>query len=86
MASIDEVRAGIGQANQKATESLGALRQARLAIEEARSLLAQVVEGSSQSDVEQARAYYSDAAEKVDDVEKAVHAATQAAEEIATRL
>ncbi len=86
MANIDEVRAGIGQANQKASESLGALRQAKLSIQEARSMLDQAVEGSTQADVDEARAYYADAAEKVDDVEKAVYAATQASDEIATRL
>ena len=86
MASIDEVRSGISQANSKASESMGALQQAKQAIDEAQAMLQQVMQGSSQGDVEQARAHYADAAEKVDDVQQAVHAAIQAAEDVAARL
>lgn len=86
MASIDEVRSGISQANSKASESMGALQQARNSIEEAQALLGQVMAGSGQNDVEQARAYYADAAGKVEDVQQAVHAAIQAAEDVSARL
>jgi hypothetical protein len=41
MASIEEVRAGIGQANDKAQESLGALQQAHSSLEQAQGLLQQ---------------------------------------------
>lgn len=86
MATIDEVRSGISQANTKASESMGALQQARQSIEEAQSMLQSVMQGSSQNDVEQARAHYADAAGKVEDVQQAVHAAIQAAEDVAARL
>ena len=86
MASIEEVRSGIAQANDKASESLGALQQAQDCIEQAQSALAQVTEGSSQSDVDQANAYYAEAASKISDVQQAVNAAMEAAEGVAARL
>ena len=54
MASIEEVRAGIGQANEKAQESLSALQQAHSSLEQAQSLLQQTTDGSSQADVNEA--------------------------------
>ena len=54
MASIEEVRAGIGQANDKAQESLGALQQAHSSLEQAQGLLQRSTEGSSQADVNEA--------------------------------
>jgi hypothetical protein len=86
VASIEEVRDGIAQANDKASESMGALDQARSSIEEAQRALQQVTEGSSQSDVEQANAYYAEAASKIDDVQQAINAAIEAAEGVAARL
>ena len=39
MASIEEVRAGIAAANDKATEGLGALQQAHASLEQAQGTL-----------------------------------------------
>ncbi|MEV1291407.1 hypothetical protein [Pseudonocardia sp. NPDC049635] len=86
MANIDEIRAGIGAANQRATESLGALRHVRNAIEEAGSALSQQTYGTAQQDAEQARALFAAAAAKVDEVEQAVHVAMNAADDITARL
>jgi ABC-type transporter Mla subunit MlaD len=86
VANIEEVRSGIGQATDKASESLGALQQAQDAIEQAQSALAQVTEGSSQSDVDQANAYFAEAASKIGDVQQAVNAAIEAAEGVSARL
>lgn len=86
MASIDEVRYGISEANSKAGESMGALAQAKQSIDDAQAMLQRVMQGSSQHDVDQARAHYADAANKVDEVQQAVHAAIQAAEDVASRL
>ena len=56
MASIEEVRAGIDAAKEKASESLGALQQAQSALEEAQAQMQQVTEGSGQADVSEANA------------------------------
>ena len=58
MANIDEIRAGIGRANQQATESLGALRHARQAIEEAGAAFSQNIYGTAQNDADDARARF----------------------------
>ena len=50
MASIEEVRAGIALANDKASESLGALQQAHSSLEQAQGALQRVTEGSEQAD------------------------------------
>ena len=50
MASIEEVRAGINAANDKANESLGALQQAHASLEQAQGELMRVTEGSGQAD------------------------------------
>ena len=54
MASIEEVRAGIGLATDKASESLGALEQAHSSLEQAQGMLMQATEGSSQADAPEA--------------------------------
>src|SRR6266568_313418 len=54
MASVEEVRAGIAQANQQANESMAALQQASSALEQAQSSLSMVTQGSGQPDAEQA--------------------------------
>ena len=51
MASIEEVRAGIGQANDKAQESLSALQQAHSSLEQAQGLLQQTTDGIQMSPV-----------------------------------
>ncbi len=86
MASIEEVRAGIAMANDKAAESLGALQQARSSIEQAQSALQQVTAGSGQSDVDQANAMYSQAAHSIADVQQSVSAAIRESEGVANRL
>ena len=54
MASIEEVRAGIAAANDKASESLGALQQAHSSLEQAQGTLMRATEGSGQADVSEA--------------------------------
>ncbi|MHA6792993.1 hypothetical protein ACVGVM_05635 [Pseudonocardia bannensis] len=86
MASIEEVRAGIALANDKASESIGALQQAQTCIEQAQAALQQVTEGSGQGDVDEANALYAQAAGSIADVQQAVSAAIQASEGVANRL
>lgn len=86
MASIEEVRAGIGLATDKASESLGALQQAHSSLEEAQGLLMQATEGSAQADAPEATGLLTQAISSITEVEQAVTAAVQAAEGVAARL
>ncbi len=86
MASIEEVRAGIELANQKSTESLGALQQAQSQVEEAQAALQRVTEGSSQADVDDANAQLAQAVSSINEVQQMVKQAMSTAEAIAARL
>ena len=86
MASIEEVRAGILSANEKASESLGALQQAHSALEQAQGELMRVTEGSSQADVSEANSLLAQAVSNVSEVQQSVQAAIQASEGVANRL
>lgn len=86
MASIDEVRAGINMATDKASESLGALQQAHSCLEEAQGLLMRATEGSGQADAHEATGLLAQAIGSVTDVQQSVSAAVQAAEGVANRL
>ncbi len=86
MASIEEVRAGIALANDKASESMGALQQAHASLEQAQSALLQVTEGSNQADVTEANGLLAQAVGSIEEVQQAVSAAIQASEGVANRL
>lgn len=86
MANIDEIRAGIGQANQRATESLGALRHVRQSIEEAGAVFSQNIYGTAQNDADEARAAFAAAAEKIDEIEQSVRIAMASADDVGSRL
>jgi hypothetical protein len=86
MASIEEVRAGIAQANEKASESLNALQNAQASLEQAQNELQRITEGSSQSDVNEANNMLATAVSGIGDVQQAVQAAIKASEGVASRL
>ena len=86
MASIEEVRGGIVQANDKAQESLGALQQAHSSLEEAQGMLMRATEGSSQADAPEASGLLAKAVGSITEVQQDVQAAIQAAEGVAARL
>jgi hypothetical protein len=86
MASIEEVRAGIALANDKASESMGALQQAHESLEQAQSALLQVTEGSNQADVSEANGLLAQAVGSLAEVQQQVNAAIQASEGVANRL
>lgn len=86
MASIEEVRAGIAQANEKANESQGALQSAQSSLEQAQSELQRITEGSSQADVDEANNMLAQAVSGIGDVLQAVQAAIKASEGVASRL
>ena len=86
MASIEEVRAGISLANDKASESIGALQQAHSSLEQAQAALMRVTEGSTQADVSDANGLLAQAVGTVLEVQQQVASAIQAAEGVANRL
>jgi len=86
VASIDEVRAGISLANDKANESLGSLQQAHAALEEAQGALMHATEGSGQADVTEANGLLAQAVGNITEVLQQVSAAIQASEDVAARL
>jgi len=86
MASIEEVRSGITLANQKASESLGALQQAHSQLEEAQSSLTRVTEGSGQADVNEANGQLQQAVQSISEVQQLVQTAISTAEGISQRL
>lgn len=86
MASIEEVRAGIALANDKASESIGALQQAHSSLEQAQGALMRVTEGSTQADVSEANGLLAQAVGSIAEVQQAVAAAIQASEGVANRL
>ena len=86
MASIEEVRSGIALANQKASESLGALQQAHSQLEEAQQSLTRVTEGSAQSDVNDANGQLQQAVQNISEVQQLVRSAISTAEGISQRL
>jgi hypothetical protein len=86
VASIEEVRAGIALANDKATESLGALQQAHASLEQAQGALMRATEGSGQADVSEANGLLAQAVGSIEEVRQQVSAAISASEGVANRL
>ena len=86
MASIEEVRASINLANDKASESLGALQQAYSSLEEAQGMLIRATEGSGQADVSEANGLLAQAVDSIQGVQQSVQAAISASEGVANRL
>jgi hypothetical protein len=86
VASIEEVRAGIALATDKANESLGALQQAHASLEEAQGALLRATEGSGQADVTEANGLLAQAVGSIEEVQQAVSAAISASEGVANRL
>ena len=86
MASIEEVRAGIAAANEKANEGLGAVQQAHASLEEAQGALMRATEGSGQADASEANGLLAQAVSSLDEVRQQVSAAISASEGVANRL
>lgn len=86
MASVEEVRAGIALANQKASESVAALQQASACLDEAQAALTTVTQGSAQADAEQANGLLAMAVRTIGEAQQSVSAAISTAEGYAARL
>jgi uncharacterized phage infection (PIP) family protein YhgE len=86
MASIEEVRAAIAQAVEKAGQSAAALQQAAELAEDAQALLSTATQGSVQADVEQANAQFAEVVNGVGDLQNYLGAGISGAESINSRL
>lgn len=86
MASIEEVRAAIAQAVDKATQSQAALQQAAQLAEDAQALLSSVTQGSVQNDVEQTNAHFAQVVGGVSELQNFLGAGISSAEGINARL
>lgn len=86
MASVEEVKAGIAQANEQATNSIAALQQASSALEQAQGALNMVTQGSGQPDAEQANGLLAQAVRAIGEAQQSVTAAISTAESYAARL
>ena len=86
MSSIEEVRAGIMAAIEKANEGLGAVQQAHACVEDAQGQLMHATEGSGQGDVSEANGLLAQAVNSLEEVRQQVAAAISSAEGVANRL
>ncbi|WP_447005483.1 hypothetical protein ACRAKI_02805 [Saccharothrix isguenensis] len=86
MASIEEVRAAIAQAVEKADQGIKALQQAADLAGEAQALLSTATQGSNQADVEQANASFAEVVNGVSDLQQHLGHGIAQAESINSRL
>ncbi|MCC5697903.1 MAG: hypothetical protein ABS918_00625 [Saccharopolyspora rectivirgula] len=86
MAGVEEVRAGIALATQKAAEGVAALQQAALALEEAQQTLVAATEGTSQEEILHAHGLLAEAIQSISGAQGTVNACITAAENYAGRL
>lgn len=86
MAGVEEVRAGIALANQKASESVAALQQASMSLEEAQQALADATQGSGQEEILQAHGMLAEATQSLSGVQGTINASISSTEGYAGRL
>lgn len=86
MAAVEEVRAGIALASQKASEGIAAIQHASLALEEAQQALAQATQGSGQEEIHHATGMLAEALQSLGGVQGTVNASINSAEGYAGRL
>ncbi|MEV0087747.1 hypothetical protein ACWEV3_33215 [Saccharopolyspora sp. NPDC003752] len=86
MAGVEEVRAGIALANQKMQESIAALQQGNLALEEAQSALVTATQGSSQEEMQHAHGSLAEVMQVISGVQAQISATINATEGYSGRL
>lgn len=86
MAGVEEVRAGIALAGEKAREGMAALEQAKVALGEAAQALLSATGGSGQDDIQQAQGALNQASEEITGVQGAIDGAVSSADSYAGRL
>jgi hypothetical protein len=86
MPGVEEIRAGIALANEKASASIAALQQAAQALEEAQQSLAQATSGSAQEDVSQAHGLLAETVQGITGMQSTILACITSAENYSARL
>ncbi|MPY78626.1 MAG: hypothetical protein GEV04_09040 [Actinophytocola sp.] len=86
MAGVEEIRAGIALANEKASASIAALQQAAQSLEEAQQSLAEATSGSSQDEVNQAHGMLAEALQSITGTQSTIQACMSSADAYSARL
>jgi hypothetical protein len=86
MAGVEEIRAGIALANEKASEGIAALQQAEQALVEAQQSLANATSGSSQQEVSQAHGLLAEALSGISGMQSTIQACISSADSYSARL
>ncbi|WP_221568949.1 hypothetical protein [Alkalihalobacillus sp. TS-13] len=86
MAGVEEVRAGITLANQKAYEAIAGLQQATLILEEAQQALANATQGSGQEEIQHSYGMLAEAVTTITGVQGTINVSILKAEEYSNRL
>jgi hypothetical protein len=86
MAGVEEIRAGIALANEKASASIAALQQAAQSLEEAQQSLSQATSGSSQQEVSQAHGLLAEALQGITGMQSTIQASISSADSYSARL
>ncbi|RCW43653.1 hypothetical protein DFQ14_106131 [Halopolyspora algeriensis] len=86
MTGVEEVRAGISLATQKASDGIAALQQATLALEEAQQALAAATQGSSQEEIQHAYGMLAEVTQNISGAQGTLNAVISSAEGYAGRL
>lgn len=73
MAGVEEVRAGIALANEKATEGIAAVQHAKLVLEEAQQALATATQGSTQEEIQQVNGMLAQATESLAEIQGTIN-------------
>ncbi|WIX75987.1 hypothetical protein QRX50_31505 [Amycolatopsis carbonis] len=86
MAGVEEVRAGIAVANEKASAGIAALQQAAMALEEAQLSLSQATQGSQQHEINQAHGLLAEALNGITGMQSTIQAGISSADAYSSRL
>ncbi|MBK1785009.1 hypothetical protein [Prauserella cavernicola] len=86
MPGVEEIRAGIALANEKASAGIAALQQAAQSIEEAQQTLSMATSGSTQQEVNQAHGLLAEALQGINGTQSTIQACISSAENYSARL
>lgn len=84
--SVEQVRASILNAREKATESIAALQQASMALEEAQQIFSQATVGSNHQEVSQVHGMFAEALQGIGNTRGLIQHGAASAESYAAKL
>ncbi|PWW54896.1 hypothetical protein [Actinokineospora spheciospongiae] len=86
MAGVEEIRAAIAQATEKAQSGIAAITQASMQLDEAQSALLNATRGSTRAEASQSQALLAEALQALRGVQTTIQSSIASAEEYAERL